>query len=257
METMTGEMTNAQRKARVIRVRPTFPRFSELNEHLCNVEHHVHTRWTDGKPSVAEALATASVRGLRSIAFTEHVRAEESEWFAKFAAEVRAARPPDGALEVLVGCEAKALDVDGGLDVSDAILEQCDIVLGSVHRWPAADGTLVNFAELPREEFAETETRFALGLLQNGDIDVLAHPGGMYQRRHGDFPSELMAHLIEASRAAGIAIEISSSYLRDVAGFIALLREIDPFVSIGSDAHTLETIGVCRDVVRTHLGGVQ
>lgn len=204
---------------------------------------------------MAEALARARERGLRSVAFTEHVRREGSEWFTDFAREVRACATRSPGLEVFVGCEAKALDTNGTLDVSEAILAECDIVLASVHRWPVEGGGVVNFADLPPDEFAETETLHALGLLTNERVDVLAHPGGMYQRRHGVFPERLMRRVVESSLEHKKAIEISSSYLRDIDGFIRLCREIDPYVSIGSDAHDLDTIGNCREVVLSYLGG--
>lgn len=232
-----------------MRAKGRFPRFSELDAERCNVEHHVHTRWTDGKASVTDVLRTARQRGLRSIAFTEHVRREGSDWFSDFAGEVRAAGRAEGGIEVLVGCEAKALDTDGSLDVSDAILSECDIVLGSVHRWTGAGGALVNFADVPEAEFAEIEAAHALGLLRNPSIDVLAHPGGMYQRRHKRFPNDVMRSIVQAATEEGKAVEISSSYLCDVPEFLRICRELDPFVSIGSDAHTLEDIGRCRDVL--------
>jgi putative hydrolase len=54
--------------------------------------------------------------------------------------------------------------------------------------------------------------------------------------------------MVAASTA--VAIEINTSYLRDVDGFLKLCTEVNPYVSVGSDAHTLETIGQCRDVLR-------
>ena len=48
----------------------------------------------------------------------------------------------------------------------------------------------------------------------------------------------------------GVAIEINSSYLVDVDAFLRLCQEVDPIVSIGSDAHKLEELGRCRDVLR-------
>jgi putative hydrolase len=239
----------------VSRLRPTFPRFSELDRERCNVDHHIHTKWTDGHGTVREVLDTAERRGLSSIAFTEHVRRDSGEWFTRFVAEIRREAAEAPALEVLVGCEAKALDLEGRLDTSEEVLGQCDIVLGSVHRWPDGVGGLVNFAEIPYAEFADIEASYALGLVRSAPIDVLAHPGGMFQRRHGAFPEHLMRELVVATRERGIAIEISSSYLRDVPAFLDLCREIDPFVSIGSDAHTLDDIGRCRDVVTAVLHG--
>lgn len=237
------------------RRRREFPRFSELDAARCNVEHHLHTRWSDGKPSIAEALGRASERGLSSVAFTEHVRREGSEWFADFAAEVRAVAAEFPHIEVLVGCEAKALDSRGTVDVSEDVLAECDIVLGSVHRWTGADGALVHFAEIPPEQFALTEAELALSLLGNLEVDVLAHPGGMYERRHGVFPVDLMRKIIAQAVRSGAAIEVSSSYLTDFSGFVQMCREMDPRVSIGSDAHDLESIGRCRDMILKESGG--
>lgn len=230
-------------------MRRPFPRFSELDLYGLNVEHHAHTTRTDGTATIEESIATARQRGLRSLAFTEHVR-RDTDWFADFAREIRTARREAPAIEVLIGCEAKALDPGGDLDASDAILRECDIVLGSVHRFPDGRGGVLRFEDVPQAELAETETELALGLLRNAPIDVLAHPGGMYQRRHGSFPEPLMRRILEASLERGIAVEISTSYLREVEPFLRLCSEVDPFVSIGSDAHRLSDIGRCRDVLQ-------
>jgi putative hydrolase len=104
--------------------------------------------------------------------------------------------------------------------------------------------------------FARVEYEMALGLLQCAPIDVLAHPGGMYQRlRKRSFPDAYLRELMTVSIAAGVAIEINTSYLLDVDGFLRLCAEINPCVSIGSDAHSLEAIGQCRDILRAKRAG--
>jgi putative hydrolase len=229
-----------------------FIRFSELDENAANIEHHVHTRRTDGQGTVEELLQMARRRGIRSVAFTEHVR-RDTDWFGEFADEVRKAALGFPELAVLVGCEAKALDPDGGLDVSEEILDEADIVLGSVHRIPDGNGGFRHFPSMDPVELADQEYRFALGLLRSAPIDVLAHPGGMSQRHHGSFPMEHFRNLLAVSRERDIAIEISSSYLRDFEGFLELCREVNPRVSIGSDVHQVEAIGGCRDKLRRLL----
>jgi len=57
------------------------------------------------------------------------------------------------------------------------------------------------------------------------------------------------------SAKTAVAIEINTSYLRDVDGFLKLCTVVNPYVSIGSDAHTLEAIGQCRDVLRSKKAG--
>jgi len=230
--------------------RRRFVRFSEMGPEWVNREMHLHTSYTDGRPTVAEVVRRAEELGLEEIAFTEHVR-RDSEWFHGFADEVRrAAAAAGGALRVLVGAEVRITDFDGSLDITPELRRECDVLLASVHRFPGPGGAPLDFARVPREEFAAIEYRTALGLVRRGGADVLAHPGGMSQRHLGGFPDEAYLSLMEESVQTRVAIEISSSYLRDVPAFLGLLGRVDPLVSVGSDAHGLEELGRCRDVLR-------
>lgn len=227
----------------------TFKRFLELQDEDINCDLHMHTNQTDGQADIEAVMAQSAAVGLSRIAFTEHVR-RETDWFDEFAAEIRRVQPQYPQVEVLVGCEAKALDTMGGFDASSSLLAQCDIVLGSVHRFPDGHGGYLDFAKMSAEMTAQTEFELAMGLLETAPIDVLAHPGGMYARRYGDFPPDLMGQLMEKGLERGVAIEISSSYVQDMDAFLALCREVNPYVSVGSDMHKLTHVGRCRDLLR-------
>jgi putative hydrolase len=215
---------------------------------------HVHTNRTDGEAGVDAILRTAVERKLDRIAFTEHVR-RGSSWFHEFAREVREKSRAYPQLEVLVGCETKALDASGNLDASDAILADCDIVLGSVHRFSDGADGFVDTGPLTREEFAQLECAWALGLLRSGRIDVLAHPGGMYARRHAsDLPDDLLRRILATSVEREIAVEVNSSYAQDPDRLLNLYDELNPFVSIASDMHRLERLGHCRDLIIERCG---
>jgi putative hydrolase len=235
---------NGQEKIRA--GRPVFCRYRDLSREQLNVEFQVHTSWTDGQATALEILQTASERGLAALAFTEHVR-EDTSWFPEFRSEIRSAARGFDHMSVYVGCETKAMDDDGRLDVSQDVLDRCDIVLGVVHRLPDARGGYLDFKQLSYEETAEIEFRLSMGMVRNAPIDVLAHPGGMSLRRHGRFPETYFRDLMSATLERRIAMEINSSYLVDIPAFLALCEEVDPFVSIGSDAHRLSELGHCRD----------
>ncbi len=223
-----------------------FKRFHDLTSDDLDVDLHLHTTRTDGQADIDAILDDACARGLKRVAFTEHVR-RDTMWFPEFADDVRARAAHHPELEVLVGCEAKALDRDGSLDATEAILSSCDVVLGSVHRFPDGQGGFVSSAILSQDATERLEFDLAWGLASKAPIDVLAHPGGMYARRFGvDLPEYLMRRLLVRSLERGIAVEISSSYLHDMTAFIRLCAEINPFVSIGSDMHRLEDLGSCR-----------
>lgn len=227
---------------------PRFVRYHDLDPAALNVEYQVHTTQTDGQASIREILDAARTRGLSALAFTEHVR-RETDWFAGFARAIRDEARSYPEMRVFAGCEAKALDEEGGFDASEEILRDCDIVLGSVHRFPDGEGGFLDFKSLEAQELAEMECRLSLGLLKNAPIHVLAHPGGMYQRRFGVYPPHLFRKMMQTSLERSIAVEINASYLVDVEGFLSLCEEINPFVSIGSDVHKLNEVGHCRDIV--------
>jgi putative hydrolase len=230
-------------------VKPVFCRFSELTFPTVNVEYQVHTTWTDGQAASHDILRVASERGLGAIAFTEHVR-KSTDWFPGFVDEVRDVSELHPEIKVYVGSETKAMDEDGTLDISDAVLAASDIVLGVVHRFPDGAGGYLDFKSISAQEIADREFRLSMGMIRNAPIDVLGHPGGMYQRRYGEFPADYFRQMMHATLERGIAIEINSSYLVDnMESFVALCREIDPIVSIGSDAHRLDELAKCRDTL--------
>ncbi len=226
--------------------KPVFCRFRELGRAEMNVELQVHTTWTDGQATVLQILQAAKERGLGALAFTEHVR-EETAWFHDFKDEVLSSARDFDVLQVYVGCETKALDADGRLDVSQQVLDACDIVLGVVHRLPDGRGGYLDFKQLSFEQTADIEFQLSIGMIRNAPIDVLGHPGGMSLRRHGRFPEAYFRAMMTATLERQIAIEINSSYLADMPAFLALCEEVNPFVSIGSDAHRLNELGRCRD----------
>lgn len=233
-----------------MRHRPVFSRFRELNSDALNVEYQVHTIQTDGEGTVEEILSFARERGIGALAFTEHVRVA-TDWFPDFSSDIRERAAGFPEMKVFVGCETKAMDENGTLDISKEVLEASDIVLGSVHRFPDGKGGYLDFKTLSANETADIEFRLAMGMVRNAPIDVLAHPGGMYERRHGAFHEKYFRDLMTATLERGIAIEINSSYLVDAGKFIQLCKEINPIVSIGSDAHKLEELGKCRDMLRS------
>jgi putative hydrolase len=231
------------------RLRPPLRRFSQLSTEDINSDLHIHTKQTDGKADIVSILRSASDRGLQSVGFTEHVR-RTTEWFSEFARAVHRASLDFPHISVYIGCESKALDQRGSLDVREEILSKCDIVLGSVHRFPDGQGGYIQFGSLTKQEMITAEFNLAMGLLSAAPIDVLAHPGGMFARRHKeDFPVELLKILMARATERGIAIEVNSSYIVRPETFLSLCAEVDPIVSIGSDMHDIEDLGTCRDVI--------
>ena len=139
-----------------MRDRPVFSRFRELNSDALNVEYQVHTIQTDGEGTVEEILSFAQERGIGALAFTEHVRVA-TDWFPDFSSDIRERAAGFPEMRVFVGCETRAMDENGTLDISKEILEASDIVLGSVHRFPDGKGGYLDFKTLSADETADID----------------------------------------------------------------------------------------------------
>ena len=233
--------------------KPNFHHFSELTHANVNSDFQVHTNWTDGEGTVAEVLNQAREIGLAEIAFTEHARASSS-YYVDFFREIDThdARTPE--VTVYRGFEVKALDSAGTLDISPEMRAVADIVLGSVHSFPAGNGGVAKATDFAPEDAQDIEFGLAKGIVESGDADVLSHAGGMCLRGFGRFPMELMDRLVATAARRGIAFEINVSYHAAILDLLLpLLARHDPLVSVGSDAHRLDQIGACRDALRESL----
>lgn len=207
-----------------------------------SVDLQMHTNWTHGADSVRVMYEAAVAAGLRQVCFTEHVSERSDEWFSKFVQEVRAL--PSIPCHAAVGAEARVIDRQGNLGCSKEIISQCDLVLGSVHRFPDSKGGVKAFEDIARENAEALEFEYAMALLDNPVVDILAHPFGMCYKRYNVAPSkEHMYALIEKAAKTKTAFEINGYYHPDPWQLIAWCRQVGASMSLGSDAHSKREVG--------------
>lgn len=211
-------------------------------EHIPAFDFHIHTSWTDGTKPVREMYDRAVSSGLQWVLFSEHARKTSEEWFGKFADEVRSF--PNKGCHALVGVETKVADFEGELDCTANILDRCDLVMASVHRFPGEKGTIRGFGDVCPEEAPEIEFRLAWAVLENPNVDILGHPFGMsYRRYHVTPPDDFIRSLIKKAASQKVAIEINSRYHPDLWKWIQWCQEAGALISLGSNAHCLEEVG--------------
>lgn len=236
--------------------RPTFRHFNDLRPEEVNFDFHMHTTQTDGKNSAQEMVAGATEVGLSAIAFSEHVN-RSSSWYPEFFAHVGAVRAT-APIRVHIGIEAKPLDFEGTIDASAEILDLAELIVGSVHRFPDGQGGLIPMAQVPAlgsERAMEIELGLAMGLVRNkaSRVDVLGHPMGISTKHFGGFPEVAMKTLMAACRDNDVVFEISTKYCTDLRQLVHLLRETNPRVSVGSDAHATSEVGQSFDLLRQEI----
>jgi DNA polymerase (family X) len=192
----------------------------------------IQTNWTDGKNSIEEMVEKAISRGLEYIAITDHTKSlamtgglddkklrEQMKYIDKLNSKRKDFR-------VLKGTECDILR-DGGLDLTDEVLAELDVVGVSVHS---------HFGLSKKKQMDRLKRA-----LDNPHVDILFHPT---TRRIGRRPPiELnMEELIKLARDTGTVLEVDGHPerldLKDE--YIKRCTEVGVKLSVSSDAHSRE-----------------
>jgi len=218
-----------------------FTKFNDLSNQSLSTDFHLHSTWTDGKNTVQEIVNTASKKGIKSIAITDHIR-KKSTYFKDYEKEIKSLNEIND-INIYTGFEAKISDFSGNIDVSDKVVKSVDVAIASVHRFPLGNN-LYKASEFKKEIAQEIELELSLAALNNGGFNVLGHAGGMSEVQFREFPVEFYEEIILQCFKNKIAFDLSARYhIRQLNVLYPLLRKYNPFVSIGSDAHSIRSIG--------------
>jgi len=194
---------------------------------------HMHSRWSDGRTTIAEMAAAAEARGHHYIAITDHsaylgvTGGVDAARLREQAAEVAALNAEyegrGSPFRVLHGVEVD-ITPDGELALPDEALAQLDLVIASLH---------VSLRQ-PREQV----TARLLRAIRNPHVDIIGHPTGrILNRRQGaDLDMEL---ILKAAAEQGTLMEINSGPDRlDLdAGHVRRALELGVDLTVNSDAH--------------------
>ena len=196
-------------------------------QYLSRGDWHVHTNYTDGKSTIFEYCEQAEKNGLELIAFTEHVRRNLDYNFDDFVAEVYSAKDKFD-LEILAGCEAKVLDSEGTLDVSEEVLKECEVVLGAFHRF---------------ESIEKKAYLIALkNMLSNPDIDIWAHPTLFAKKNKFTLSTKDIRDISTLSLKYSVLIEKNMKYNVPDKVFQEIASKAGCKFVNGSDAHQVSEL---------------
>ena len=212
---------------------------------------HCHSTWSDGKSTIAQMADASRARGWRYIGITDHSQAAfyagglSRDKVLMQHAEIDGlnAAATDG-FRILKGIEADIL-ADGAIDYDDALLDQFDFVVGSVHSRFAMD------------ERAMTER--VLRALDDPHLTVLGHPTGRLLLSRDAYPIDMQA-VLEKAAERGVAVEINADPHRLDLDWrlIPAARAAGATFEIGPDAHStgsLDNMGFGVGIARK--GGIE
>jgi DNA polymerase (family 10) len=190
---------------------------------------HMHSTASDGKCSIREMAEAARARGLEYIAITDHTKSlamanglNEKRLLQQIR-EIREIEKQVEGIRILAGSEVDIL-ADGTLDISDDVLAELDVVVGSVH----------SHMNQPKSQMTER----VLKAIENPHLDVLGHPTGRLQLRREPFALD-MEVVLKAAHQHGVAMEINAFPdrldLRDQ--HVRMCKEMGVKVVISTDSH--------------------
>jgi len=230
-----------------------FVQARDLRRYLPRCEFHIHTKYTDGQNTVQEIVHASLQMGLEKILFTEHVR-KTSPFVDEYLGEISRQRLAFvKEVSIYAGVEVKALNYEGELDMLPQLKERLDYVVGVVHSYPAREKGAIDMKTVSPSVALEAEYEATKGLLESGGIDIIGHIGGTYAKRFGVFPVGLFAELVRIAKHNGVVVEINSAHHKNLAEVLKICRSINPYVSLGSDVHSLKDIGDALRKVRKVL----
>ncbi len=207
----------------------------------------MHTVATDGKNSIVEMAQKAKELGYSYLAITDHSQAVRvagglnEKALAKHLREIEKASGEVAGVRILKGVEVDILG-DGTLDLRNDILEECDVVLGSVHsRFNMEEGEM---------------TKRIIRAIRNPCVHILAHPTGRLILEREPYKVNLK-EVIQAALDYGVVLEINAYPdrldLRDVDARMA--RDMGAKLAISTDAHSAQQLELMKFGVFTARRG--
>ena len=161
---------------------------------------HMHTVETDGRNTIEEMAEAARARGYKYMAITDHSKnlafanGLDDARAVEHIRRIRGVGQQTEGIKVFAGVEVDIL-ADGSLDLSDAVLEQMDVVIASVHS---------HFNQSPEEM-----TERLLKTMANPNVSILGHPTGRLLLRRDSYQYDLEGVMAAAAKNR-VAMELNA-----------------------------------------------
>jgi DNA polymerase (family 10) len=201
-------------------------------------ELHSHTQATDGRNSLEEMALAAKRCGMKYLAVTDHSKhlkvvdgLDERRLLAQLD-EIDRLNAKLKGIRLLKGIEVEILE-DGRLDLPDRVLQQLDLVIGSVH----------SRFRLPVRQ----QTERILRAMDHRFFSILGHPSGRLINERDPYEVD-MAAVVHKAKERGCYLELNANPQRlDLTDACCrMAKEAGVLVAIDTDAHSTSEFGQLR-----------
>ncbi len=202
------------------------------------LDTHTHTiASTHAYSTVMEMAAQAKKSGLEAIAITDHGPAIPDGAHPWHFQNLKAVPREIDGVKILYGAEVNILDLEGNVDLEDAVLKNLDVVNASIHK------------PCYKDFEAEDHTSAYLKVVSHPLVDVICHSGS--PRFSYDYE-----RVIEMAKKNNKLIEINnhSFYVRKASipnckKIAEICKEKGVGIVVSSDAHIAFELGEYSDAL--------
>ncbi len=199
------------------------------------LDSHTHTIASGHAYNTIDEMARAAAeKGLSLLGITEHTMAMPGTCGEIYFRNLKVLPREMYGVKMLFGAEVNIMDADGALDMDQALLEQMDVVVASLHDpciAPAGRGE---------------NTRAILNVMKNPAVHIIGHPD------NGRYPLDYEA-VVKVAKENHVLLELNNSSLRPDGGrpnarenelaMLKLCKRYRAEVIMDSDAHCAADVG--------------
>jgi len=217
-------------------------KLKKYNQYFLTGDWHTHSIFSDGKNTLEEIIETSISLGLKLIAITDHVD-KETNWIDEYVREMNKVKKKYNEIIILAGLEAKVIDMKGNIDAKDDFYTKVDIVLAAFHRIPTNNGFIPKKEIIiQKRKVLENWYKGMLALLENPNIDIIAHPMNLLLQNNIRVPYKIKEKIVKKAEVYQKAFEINLLYKVPDSEFVNLLKKHSVPIVIGSDAHNINEL---------------
>lgn len=199
------------------------------------LDSHAHTIASGhAYNTIYEMAQAAADKGLELLALTEHSMKMPGTCHEFYFLNLKVLPRRMFGIEVLFGTEVNIMDLEGGLDMRQGLLERMDVVIASMHMPCLKSGT------------KEENTRAYLKVMENPAVNIIGHPDD------SRYPVDFEA-LVKGAKERHVLLELNNSSLNPAGSrvdpkpndieMLNLCRRYGAPVIVNSDCHCAADVG--------------
>ena len=199
---------------------------------------HSHTKTTDGRSTAEEMAEAAKKLGYEYLAISDHSKRVtmahglDAKGLAKANKAVDKLNAKLKGITLLKSIECDIL-ADGSLDLPDAVLAECDLVIASVH--------------YNSKMSKEKQTKRVIRALDNRHVNIFGHPTGRLINERPAYEIDL-ERVMKAAVERGCVLELNAHPdrldLNDV--HCQMAKKMGLKIAVSTDAHSLDDLKLMR-----------